>query len=138
MVDRMRDRVRQFDMHAPMTRILHPALHREQVDAVGTEYDVVDLPQATGVCRDGQRNGGILDIPVATAPVARQLANALLDLRVEPMLRMRGFGKQRPSLRIFQGGQCVLADDPVDVEVMGALEGFDGIERVGTEIIVNG
>ena len=136
-IDRMRNRVRQFDMHAPMTGILHPALHREQVDAVGAEYDMVDLPQPAGVGRDGQCDRSVMDFPGVTAPVARQLANAFLDLRVQPMLRMRRFGEQRPPLRIFQSGQCVFADDAVDMEMMGALEGFDGVEGVGAEVAIH-
>ena len=137
MIRRVRDRVRQFDMHAPMAGILHPPLHREQVDAVATDYDVVDLPQAAAVCRNGQGDRSILDLPVATSSVAGKLADTLLDLRKQLMLRMRCFGEQRPSLRIFQSGQCVLSDDAVDVEVMGALEGFDGVEGMGAEVVVD-
>ena len=130
------DRMRQFDMHASMRRIFHPPLHRKQVDAVGAKHDVVDAVQPTTVRGDGQRDGSVLDLPARIPTMAGQLADPLLDLRIQPMLRMRRLGKQWPTPRIFQRGQRVLAHDAVDVKVVGALEGFDCVEGVGAEAAV--
>ena len=129
--------MRQLDMHASVSGVVHPPLHCEQVHAIGSEHDVVDLPQPAGVRRDRQCDRSVLDFPLVTASVTGQLANALLNLRVQPMLRMRRFGKQRPPPRIFQRGQCVSTDDAVDMEMMGALEGFDRVEGVGAEVVVD-
>ena len=136
MIGRMRHGMRQLDVHPSMARIIHPSLDCEQVDAVGAKHHVVDPLQSAGVRGDRQGHRRIFEFLRAMVRVMRELANALLDLRVQPMLRMRCLGQQRPALRIFQRGQCLLADNAVDVEMVGALEGFDGVEGVGAEGVI--
>ena len=138
MVHRMRGRMRQLHMHAQMGRILHPPLHCEQVDAIGAEHDMIDLAQATGIGRDRQRDGRIADFLFARMGMVRQLVDALQDLHVHRMPGVCGFRKQGRMLRLLECGKRVLAGDAVGAEVMGALEGFDGVGGVGAGVVVDG
>jgi len=121
MIDRMRHGMRQLDVHPSMARIIHPPLDREQVDAAGAKHHVVNPLQTTGVGGDRQGHGRISKFPLAAVRLMRELANPLFDLRVQPMLRVRCLGQQRPAPRIFQRGKCLVADNAVDVEMVDAL-----------------
>ena len=132
MIGRMHYRMRQLDVHAPVRRIVHRALHREQVHAIGSDHDVIDLMQPTTVRGDGQRDGSVLQLTPHRLLVARQGADAMQYLLVHPMMWIGRFRQQRISLGLFERCQRARTRDAIDVQVVGVLEGFDGVEGVGT------
>ena len=62
MFGRMRHRMRQFDMHAPVCGIIQASLHGEQIHSIGSEHDVVDASHSSSVGRNGQRDRGVVEV----------------------------------------------------------------------------
>jgi len=128
--------MRQFDVHAPVCGIIQASLHGEQIHPVGSEHDVVDASHSTSVGRNSQRHRGVVQVLLPMQ--LRHPIDALSDLVIQRVVRMRRFGKERPAPGIVQCRQRALADYAVDVQTMGALEGFDGVAGVGAEGSVGG
>jgi hypothetical protein len=59
-------------------------------------------------------------------------------LRIQRVLRVARFRQQRRLSRVFERGERVPANHTIDVEVMGLLEGFDGMSGVVAEVSVDG
>ena len=134
MIERMHHRMREFDMHAPVPRIIRSSLHREQVDAVRAEDDVIDPVQTTLPRRHRQRDRGVLKLLAPGLLAVRQLVDAVQHLLVDLVMWMCRFRQQGIPLGLFHCSQRARADDAVDVQVVGVLEGFDGVKGVGAEM----
>lgn len=138
LIHRLHRRLHAIDMRSQMRGIVDPALHGEYIDAIRAENDVVDFLQATHVGRDGQRDGQVALLVLAPKGAMRQLLDAVQHLCVKRMRGVCGFGQQWRILRVHQRRPGVLADDAVCVQMVGVLEGFDGVLGVGAGSAVDG
>ena len=127
LLDCLRDGLHPVDVHALVRRIIHPPFHREQPHRVRPQHDVVDAAQPGRMRRDRQRRRRVVLLTRASECVPRQRAHAMQRLHVEPVLRMRCLGQQRCMPGALECGKRVLADDAIGVELVGLLEGKDGV-----------